>query len=112
MPSAATIPYLTLLLAALSLLVSLVVLRILTLQSRDGRLGLKKSAQLQPGRLKNSGLLADFELVAVLTAAITAAQADEANERQLTAAITGALSADMAANGTTAGFVIRKIKRV
>ena len=113
MLNADNLQLLTLMLAAGSLLVSLIVLSVL-LRRTSGSIALGKSAGNLPSAVQSTSMATadDHQLVAVLTAAIAAAQADETSDRPLAAAIAAAVTANRAANGSTAGFVIRKIRRV
>ncbi len=103
----------TLALAAGTFLVSLLMLTVLLRRTRlpreDNATVAGKSLGIQSAAASAGE---DQQIVAVITAAITAAQADESQASPLAAAIAAAVIANRAASGSTAGFVIRKIRRV
>jgi hypothetical protein len=104
---------LTLAMAAGTFLVSLIMLSVLLRRSRSAQAGETAGTGIaQSNRKPASSAVEEQQLVAVITAAITAAQADEGGDQHLAAAIAAAVTANRSASGSTAGFVIHKIRRV
>ena len=103
----------TLALAAGTFLVSLIMLAILLRRNKAAQAGQKMPAYMGPGSQSPARFATeDQQIAAVITAAIMAAQADDRSDFPLAAAIAGAVYANRAGEGNTAGFVIRKIRRV
>ena len=101
----------TLAMAAGTFLVSLIMLSVLLRRSRSAQTG-EAVGSAQSRQIPAPSAAEEQQLVAVITAAIAAAQADEGGDQHLAAAIAAAVSANRTASGSTAGFVIRKIRRV